>query len=69
MQFKIQPFNSIFIIQCIFTILQWCNRLAGVKARNRFMFGNMLGGFLSGIFAHMSGANEDNDINEGLTNW
>ena len=33
------------------------------------MFGNVLGGFLSGIFGHMIGANEDNDINDRLTYW
>ena len=45
------------------------NRLADVRERNRFMFGNMVGGILSDFFGHMIGANQENAVNDRLTYW
>lgn len=45
------------------------DRLADVRERNRFMFGNMFGGILSDFFGHMIGANQENAVNDRLTYW
>ena len=43
--------------------------MANVRVKNRFRYGNLIGGILSEFFGHMIGANNDNDINDRLTHW